>query len=237
MPAPLSIVIPTLDAADDLPRCLESLFEGLHAGLIREVVISDGGSGDGTRAIAESAGAVWIAGPASRGGQIRRGVSMVKGSWILILHADTVLTAGWTQAVGTHIETGGGPAHFRLAFRARGVMPACVAGWGNLRARVFALPYGDQGLLVSRHDYDRAGGCPDQPLMEDVALVRALGRPLVALDVVAATGAERYIKHGWMRRGAGNLSRLARYLLGADPAKLAKDYDAGERPSSLNCRR
>lgn len=225
MPAPITVIIPTLDAEGELPGCLTALGEGLVAGLIRELVISDGGSSDATRRIAEAAGAVLLTGPPSRGGQLRRGVAAARGDWLLILHADTQLAPGWSEAVTVHLErAGAGPAYFRLAFRARGLRPALVAGWANLRARLFALPYGDQGLLLRRAVYDRAGGYPDQPLMEDVALVRALGRPLVALPAEARTSAARYQRAGWLRCGARDLWTLLRYVMGADPAVLAARF-------------
>lgn len=224
MPAPVSIVIPTLNAEAELPAALEHLMEGLAAGLIRELVISDGGSTDATRAIAEAAGAEWITGAPSRGGQLRRGCAAAQGDWLLVLHADTHLEAGWSAAVSQHLQEGqGSPACFHLRFRARGLMPAWVAGWANLRSRLFGLPYGDQGLLIRRDIYEAAGGYPDQVLMEDVALARRLRR-LTLLPGAALTSAARYQRAGWLRRGARNLWTLMRYFLGATPDSLAKSY-------------
>ena len=91
MRAPISIVIPTLNSAQDLPVTLLSLMEGLDANLIYEVVISDGGSTDETKEIASEWGAAWLEGPSSRGGQLKRGVAHARGSWIFVLHADTFL--------------------------------------------------------------------------------------------------------------------------------------------------
>jgi rSAM/selenodomain-associated transferase 2 len=224
MPAPISVIIPTLEAAGTLPDCLSALVEGLASGLIRDLVLSDGGSADATLDLAAEAGAVVVTGPKSRGGQLRRGCGAARGDWLLVLHADTVLDAGWSRAVAVHLgRADAGPACFRLRFAASGVMPALVAGWANLRTRLFGLPYGDQGLLVSRADYEAAGGYPDQPLMEDVALIRALPRPLL-LPCSATTSAARYQRDGWLRRGARNLWCLARYLTGTDPAALAASY-------------
>lgn len=223
MRAKLSIVIPTLNAAGALPLCLNALGPGLEAGMIREVVFSDGGSQDQTLEIADMAGAVVVKGVASRGGQLRRGVAATKGEWVLVLHADSVLPDGWPSVVAAQMNEGR-PAAFRLRFDAKGIAPRLVAGWANLRSRLFHLPYGDQGLLISRRDYDAAGGYPDMPLMEDVALSRRLGRRLVLLPVAITTSAEKYKKDGWLRRGARNLTLLSRYLLGADPAGLAKRY-------------
>ncbi|MEL7345222.1 MAG: TIGR04283 family arsenosugar biosynthesis glycosyltransferase [Pseudomonadota bacterium] len=225
MPAPLSIVIPTLNAQDGLARTLAALGPGLAAGIIREVVVSDGGSTDATCSIAEDAGAVVVTGAPGRGGQIGRGVGVSKGDWVLILHADTVLEATWPDAVAAHFARHGGSAgYFRLAFAARGVWPSLVAGGANLRSRVFGLPYGDQGFLVKRAALDAAGGVPDVPLMEDVALARAFKGRLHPLDGVATTSAARYERDGWGRRVMRNLWILLRYRLGADPAALIKAY-------------
>lgn len=224
MPAPISVVIPTLNAGAELPGSLGSLIEGLAEGLLREVVISDGGSTDATLTLAEEAGARLVSGPASRGGQLRRGCAQARGDWLLILHADTQLSPGWAPVVAAHLREGQGQAgYFQLRFRAKGVWPFVVAGWANLRARLFGLPYGDQALLIRRDAYFAAGEYPDQPLLEDVALVRRL-KAVTALPVQACTSAQRYQQQGWLRRGAGNLLTLLRYLCGADPNKLAQRY-------------
>ncbi|SMX42584.1 TIGR04283 family arsenosugar biosynthesis glycosyltransferase [Maliponia aquimaris] len=223
MRAPISVIIPTLNAADHLPACLGALGEGLQAGLIRELVVSDGGSQDATRAIAEAAGARLVTGPASRGGQIRRGIAEAEGAWLLILHADTRLAPGWTDAVLAGL-TQPGAWHFRLVFDVKGMAPRIVGGWANLRARLFRLPYGDQGLLIDRATLDAAGGYPDLPLMEDVALARRLRRRLHGLPATAVTSAGKYQRQGWLRRGARNLWTLTRYWAGADPETLARSY-------------
>ncbi|PVA11380.1 glycosyl transferase [Pelagivirga sediminicola] len=223
MRARLSVIVPVLDAEEPLPALLQGLMAGVEAGLIRELILTDGGSRDGTRRIAEAAGAIWVTGPASRGGQLRRGVAAAGGAWLLVLHADTVLPEGWVQAALAQMADGR-PGYFRLSFDARGAAPWVVAAWANLRARLFRLPYGDQGLLISRAEYDAAGGYPDIPLMEDVALARRLGRRLRMMPLAVQSSAARYLRDGWLRRGARNLWLLARYLMGADPDALRKRY-------------
>ncbi len=222
MTAPISIVIPTLNASQELPRSLQALMEGLHSGLIRELVIADGGSTDATLDIADEAGAEIVRSSPSRGGQLAKGCAAAKGEWLLVLHADTELQPGWSAVVSDHLPSDR-PAAFRLRFRAKGLGARWVSAWANMRSRLFGLPYGDQGLLVRRKDYVRAGGYPDQPLMEDVALVRTLPKTTL-LPVCAITSAERYIHQGWFRRGARNLWTLVRYFLGVDPERLARAY-------------
>ncbi|RVV99571.1 glycosyltransferase [Mesobaculum littorinae] len=225
MPAPLSIVIPTLNAADALAAASVPLVEGVSEGLVREMVVADGGSTDATRRVAEDLGAAWVPGPAGRGGQIARGVAAARGDWLLILHADCHLPRGWTDSVARHMgQSPERAGYFRLAFRATGLPPRLVAGWANLRAARLGLPYGDQGLLIARDVLARAGGVPDLPLMEDVALARALRGRLSPLDATITTSAERYLAEGWLRRGGRNLGLLARYLAGADSDELARAY-------------
>lgn len=225
MRAPVSVIVPSLQTADQLPATLASLGEGLEEGVIRELIVTDGGSDDGTRQIADAAGAIMVEGPAGRGGQLRRGAAEAQGEWLLFLHADTQLGAGWARALLDHLRDHPDKAgHFRLRFRAEGGAARLVARWANFRSRAFGLPYGDQGLLISRRLYDAVGGYPDIPLMEDVALARALSRRLEPLPATAWTSAERYLRQGWLRRGGRNLVTLTRYLLGADPERLARAY-------------
>jgi rSAM/selenodomain-associated transferase 2 len=230
MPAPLSVVIPTLNAASELPETAEALLEGVSSGLVRELVISDGGSGDDTGAVARELGALWLTGPPGRGGQLKRGVAAASGEWVLLLHADTHLAPGWAEAAHRHMTTQPRMAGwFRLRFRSAGLMPRLVAGGANLRSRALGLPYGDQGLLVDRDVLYEIGGVPDIPLMEDVALARALRGRLRPLDADALTSAARYERDGWARRMGFNLATLARYALGADPAALRARYESRTR--------
>ena len=225
MRAPLSIIIPTWNAGESLALTLGALGPGLEAGWIREVVISDGGSNDATRAIADSAGAIWLTGSAGRGGQLARGAAQAEGRWLLFLHADTYLSEDWPDAVLAHMRDHSDKAgYFRLAFRAEGAMARLVAGWANLRAQRLDVPYGDQGLLIHRDHYARVGGFADIPLMEDVAIARALKGRFMAMEATAFTSAERYEAQGWLRRGVRNLVTLTRYLWGADPEVLARAY-------------
>ncbi|WP_068115532.1 TIGR04283 family arsenosugar biosynthesis glycosyltransferase [Tropicimonas marinistellae] len=234
MPAPVSVVIPTLDAEPALKEMLPGVFDGVAAGLVREVIVTDGGSTDDTEALAEAVGARFIPGPAGRGGQLRRGCAAARGAWLLILHADTHLPPGWVENVRAAMASPDLAHAFRLSFRASGAAPRIVAGWANLRSRLFRLPYGDQGLLLTRGRYEAAGGFPEIPLMEDVALARALGRGIRLMPANVSTSAARYEAEGWLRRGSRNLSNLVRYRCGAPPEQLARRYASEDESASLN---
>lgn len=225
MPAPLSIIIPTLNAADGLAATAESLIDGVTEGLTRELIVSDGGSTDETLRVARELGATVIEGTAGRGQQIARGVFAAKAPWMLILHADTRLSPGWTDAVREHMNGDAGKAaYFRLRFDARGLAPAVVARGANLRSRRLGLPYGDQGLLISRRLLKQIGGIPEVALMEDVILADRLKGRLVELDGEAVTSPARYERDGWARRVVRNLWTLGRFRMGASPDALARAY-------------
>jgi rSAM/selenodomain-associated transferase 2 len=214
----LSVIIPTLDAEAFLPECLGRLSQE------DEIIVVDGGSRDRTAAIAEAAGARLIVGPKGRGIQLRTGARAASGDWLLFLHADTRLQPGWRQAVGAHIARTGKPACFRFRLDDPAWQARLIERGTALRARLLGLPYGDQGLLVSRVHYGNAGGYREMPLMEDVDLVRRLGGVRI-LPVDAVTSAVRWRRGGWFRRSGRNLALLALYRLGVSPERLARRYD------------
>ena len=226
MHAPLSIVIPTLNAAGDLPATADSLLAGVTAGLVREMIVSDGGSRDETVQVARALGAVIVEGDAGRGAQLARGVAAAKGDWVLLLHADTQLGEGWEMAAYAHIAQHSEKAGwFRLRFRSGGIGARIVAGGANLRSKYLGVPYGDQGLLIARDVLEQVGGVPQLPLMEDVALARALKGRMRGLECEALTSAARYEQDGWVRRPLRNFATLVRYALGASPEALKKRYE------------
>lgn len=232
--APISVVIPTLNAARRLPATLAALAPASISGLVREVVVSDGGSTDETAAIADAAGARIVVGEKGRGGQLARGAAAARGEWRLFLHADTVLGEDWPDEAARLIASGEVRAGvFTLKFdAARGsasVAAAAVAAGAMIRTRLFASPYGDQGLLISKRLYESIGGYRAMPLFEDVdiidRLIRAKGRKsLVVLKSTAATSPERYDRDGYAKRVARNALCLAMYRFGVAPEKIAALY-------------
>lgn len=114
--------------------------------------------------------------------------------------------------------------YFNLQFDAVGFAAWWVAKWANLRSKIFALPYGDQGILIHKNLLTSIGDYPTAPLMEDVILARKLGRCLTALPITITTSAEKYITQGWLRRGVRNLALLFQFMLGTTPEALHKKY-------------
>jgi rSAM/selenodomain-associated transferase 2 len=220
---PVSVIIPTLNAAYGLPRTLACL------GWVAEVVIVDGGSTDDTHRIAREAGARLIEAPTGRGVQIKAGLETSIASWVLILHADTMLLPGWRQIAARHMQqTPDRAGYFRFALDSDDPRARRLERMVAWRCRVFALPYGDQGLLAARDTLLAVGGVRPIPLMEDVDLVRRLGRRrLVALDATALTEATRWEREGWYGRSARNLLCLSLFFAGVPPAAIARLYRGG----------
>lgn len=227
----ISVVIPSLDAAAGLSATLRGLLTAAREGLIREVILADGGSRDATRHIAEDAGAVVIDAPRGRGSQLAAGAAAARGDWLLFLHADTVLETGWEAEArrflaGTGAGSSGEAAgYFQFQLDDRGPMPRLLETVVRLRCALLALPYGDQGLLISKRLYAETGGYEPLPLMEDVDLVRRLGRRrLRALSARAVTSAARYRRDGYGARMLRNAGCLALYYLGVPPSRIARLY-------------
>jgi rSAM/selenodomain-associated transferase 2 len=225
----ISVIIPTLNAAAHLPRTLGALVAGMTGGIVKEVIVVDGGSEDETAAIADAAGCTVIDAEGGRAKRLRAGAAASKGKWLLFLHADTMLSQGWfeeAEAFFASPQSRRKAAVYKLAFDVRSPAARRVVFWARLRARVMKLPYGDQGLLISRLFYDGIGGYPDIPSMEDVEIMRRIGpQHLVLFDTEAVTSADKYRRDGWDKRAWRNLGLMARYLMGADPVELAKAYD------------
>jgi len=225
----ISVIIPTLNAAQHLPRTLRSLVAGMTGGIVKEVIVADGGSEDETLAIADAAGCHVVVAERGRAKQMRAGANAAKGKWLLFLHADTALASGWVDETERFIsapQSRKKAAAYKLSFDDPSREARRVVFWARLRARVMKLPYGDQGLLISRFFYDGLGGYPDIPLMEDVEILRRIGpQRLVLFETQAITSADKYRRDGYDKRAWRNLGLMARYLMGADPVELAKAYD------------
>ncbi len=228
--AMISIVIPTLNADARLGDCLNALVTPALDGIVKEVIVVDGGSQDATLAMADSFGTRILTAPPGRGGQLKAGAEAARGDWLLFLHADTVLEEGWAAEANAFARKHSDKAAvFTLQFDAKGFAPRVIASGAMARTRVLKTPYGDQGLLISKALYNQAGGFAALPLMEDVEFIRRLIKTkgadvLCVLRAKALTSAERYERDGYFRRVFKNLTILARYQFGASPEKLVKAY-------------
>ncbi len=216
----VSVVIPALNAATTLPATLAAL------GSVADCIVVDGGSHDATIAIATQAGARVLSAPRGRGMQLVVGIKAATQAWLLLLHADTRLKPGWDLAARTHMATAPAQAGwFRFALDSDDPRARRLERMVAWRCRVMALPYGDQGLLIHRDLLRAAGGMQPLPLMEDVDLIRRLGRRrLAAIDAIAVTSAAKWQHEGWLRRSVRNQFCLALYFAGISPHRIARLY-------------
>lgn len=229
----LSIIVPTLNAAAVLPVTLESLQQTVEA--VPEtgnpdtfVTVVDGGSTDGTREIAARFGCEVVTSPPGRGVQLARGAEATPGDWYFFVHADTRMEPGWCDCVvsAMHPEQAGVAGYFRFALDDASAEAERLERVVDWRCRTFGLPYGDQGLVISRALYEEVGGYRPIPLMEDVDIIRRIGRRRLTYfkSCAAVTSAERYRRDGYLLRSTRNLACLGLYFAGVPPRWIKRLY-------------
>ena len=220
---PVSALIPTLNTATSLPATLAAIH-----GDIAEIIIADGGSTDGTPEIARANGAHVITAPPGRGSQLRAAAAAATQPWLLALHADTRPGPGWQDAVAAFItrpEAAPTAGYFRFALDDAAPEARRLEAMVAWRCRWLGLPYGDQGLLIRQDFYQALGGYEAIPLMEDVALIRRIGRKrLVALQAAFVTSSEKWRQQGWYARSARNLFCLSLWFAGVSPERIKPLY-------------
>ena len=218
----VSVIIPVLNSAGLLGVTLERL------GPFGQVIVCDGGSSDDSLRVAGEFGADIVQSARGRGLQLAAGGCAGARPWLLFLHADTHLDDGSRQAVADYVSSPGASAKagvFALSFDDAAWQARVLERLVALRVRLFGLAYGDQGLLIHRDLYNAIGGFKPLPLMEDVDLVRRLGRGRIArLPATVVTSADRWRRRGWVRQSARNLMCLSLYFAGVPATRIAKIY-------------
>jgi len=221
----ISVVIPTWNEAASLPETLERL---RSAPEIREIIVVDGGSRDGTLEVARRFGCRTLESPSGRGKQLRAGCSEAVGDVVLMLHADTWLPSSAGSALlnclrDPTVVAGG----FWKDFRDGSWLMAGSRWRCAVRLFLFRRVLGDQGFFVRREALERIGGVPDLPLMEEFRLCELLRREgrLALADATVLTSARRFRKNGVLRTYLRMWLVTALYLLGRPPEKLRRIYE------------
>jgi rSAM/selenodomain-associated transferase 2 len=221
----LSVIVPLLNEARELPALLEQLSLLVRNG--SEVIVVDGGSDDGSADIAERAGFIVVRTAKGRARQMNAGAARATGDVLLFLHADTKLpdVAEITIARGL-ADNRQAWGRFDVRISGRHFMLKVVSRLMNLRSRLTGIATGDQAMFVTRSAFDAVGGFPDQPLMEDIELSKrllALSRPVCIARRVTTSGRR------WETRGVWRTILLMwrlrwDYWRGVPAQQLAEAY-------------
>jgi rSAM/selenodomain-associated transferase 2 len=225
----LSIIMPVLDEAAGIGPALEALSPYRRRGA--ELIVVDGGSRDGTLALAHPFADRTHSAPRGRAAQMNAGAALAQGDVLLFLHADTRLPADADRLIGDGLaESGRTWGRFDVRIPG-GLVLALIALMMNLRSRLTGIATGDQAMFVRRETFQAAGGFPPIALMEDVALsarLRRSSRPLCLRARVTAS-ARRWRRHGLVRTIMLMWRLRLAFFFGADPATLAQQYGYAPR--------
>jgi rSAM/selenodomain-associated transferase 2 len=218
----VSVIVPVRGDAGPLSELLQRL-----GGEPDEVVVVCTGDDPAANRICADAGARCLTARAGRGPQQHAGALAAAGDWLWFLHADALPEPGAVARIREAGRSGAVGGYFRFRFRgpetrSRRFLAALI----NLRARL-GTPYGDQGLFLRRDVYFDCGGFPDEPLFEEVPLVRRARRRgrFAALPVALGVSPRRWERDGWLRRTVGNRLLALGYAMGISPRRLARIYE------------
>lgn len=223
----ISIIIPTLNEAKTIAQTLTSTQQGANN---VEVIVVDGGSEDNTRAIAQSLGVKVLSTTTGRATQMNVGAKVATGDILLFLHADTHLPAEFDTLVRTTLTQ---PGFIAGAFALRidaTLISLRLIEWGvNWRSRWLQMPYGDQAIFLKSVVFQKMGGFPELPLMEDFELMRQLRRlgRVAIVPVPVLTSARRWLKQGVFKTTLMNQIAIVAYLLGVSPERIQRWYRRG----------
>jgi len=221
---PISIILPVLNEAAGLAEALKALAPLRKNGV--EIIVVDGGSSDRSAEMAMAHADRVINAPRGRASQMNAGAAAAQGRVLLFLHADTRLPEVADRLIMQAIASGHRWGHFNARIEGNSAWLPVVAKLMNWRSRRTGIATGDQAIFVSAVAFHAAGGFPDIPLMEDIALSRRLlniCRP-ACLAAEVATSGRRWETHGVLRTIMLMWWLRLRYFLGADPHQLATEY-------------
>lgn len=224
----LSIIIPALNEA----VCIRSTLEPLQPLRSRghEIILVDGGSTDETLALSEPLVDRVLQSPPGRARQMQAGATLASGDILWFLHADSNIPVRADTRIMEALQKADADwGRFDIAFTDHHPMLRCVAWFMNQRARLTGIATGDQGIFVRRTLYDRAGGFPLIPLMEDISFSRSLKRYSWPCRVTQTLGTSprRWHTHGILRTIVTMWGLRLAFFAGISPERLAKHYTVG----------
>jgi len=215
----VAAIVPVLNESALLPDMIER-FRHID---VDELVYADGGSTDGTREQLQAAGVRWVSSRSGRSAQMNCGAAECTSDILLFIHVDTAVSSSHIEAVRKSMRDRG-MAGGRFDVQLSGAHPAfrIIESMINLRSRLSRISTGDQAMFVRRDVFERLGGFPDQPLLEDVAFSRLLKRAgnIACLRQRVETSSRRWEEYGIVRTILLMWWLRLRFWLGAAPARL-----------------
>ncbi|MBE9183585.1 TIGR04283 family arsenosugar biosynthesis glycosyltransferase [Microcoleus sp. LEGE 07076] len=229
----ISIIIPALNEAPTIAPVISTARNAKNV----EIIVADGGSSDGTASLAQSLGVRVISTAPGRATQMNAGAASATGDILLFLHADTLLPRGYDSGARRALakpHTVGGA--FELKIDARRLCLRLVETGVNCRSNFLQMPYGDQAIFLYSATFEKIGGFPDLPLMEDFEFVRRLKKQghIVILPQPVLTSDRRWQQLGVLKTTAINQIVIIAYFLGVSPDRLAFWYRGQKKNSSEN---
>ena len=218
----ISIIIPILNEAKILEKTLSQL-RSEHE--YHELIIVDGGSTDGSIPIAENYGKV-LTSVRGRAKQLNAGAAAATGDILIFLHADIWLEPGALAAVETALSSGYIGGGFQQKIDGKSILYRMIEIAGNIRGRYLKVFYGDSGIFLTRTDFERIGGFPEIPILEEMEFskdLRRLGKTTLVSPCIHIS-ARRWETRGIVRTTVNNWVITLLYFLKVSPVKLAKLY-------------
>lgn len=219
----ISLIIPVLNEAGAIARTITTAKEAADI----EIIVVDGGSRDGTVEIVESLGVKFLQTAPGRALQMNSGARVATGEILLFLHGDTILAPEFDKSIKLALakpKVVAGAFELKIEASMRGLL--IVEKMVNWRSRYLQMPYGDQGIFLTRKIFEEVGGFPEIPIMEDFELIRRLkqwGR-IEIVPLPAITSGRRWQKLGLLKTTLINQLVIIAYFLGTPPERLARWY-------------
>ena len=218
----LSVIIPVFNEEDRIEKVIEMV-----SNIDTEIIVADGGSSDRTVELAEKLGVKVVKGPRGRCLQMNAGASAGTGNNLLFLHADTIVPENYVDLIFMALmEKGPVAGAFGFKTDMDNFLMRFIEYTANLRSHLLELPYGDQGIFMSKADFTRAGGYPEVPVAEDIFLIRNLKKfaKIKTIHEKSVTSARRWRMHGFLKTTLVNVVIFFGCYLGIKPEKLYAIY-------------
>jgi rSAM/selenodomain-associated transferase 2 len=230
----ISVIIPTYNEAQNIQSTIEQVNRCKSSDL--EIIVVDGGSQDGTIAIAIQCNAVVLQSKPGRAMQMNAGAAIAQGNILLFLHGDTQVPKAFDRWVEDALESAIAGA-FELTIAGKNWQLRLIE-WGiTVRSHVLQLPYGDQAIFIKADTFHRFGGFPELPIMEDFVLIQKLkkrGR-IAIVPATVRTSARRWQTQGIWKTTLMNQVMILGFYLGVRPETLRRWYRSGKISGDTDC--